>query len=145
MAAPARDGAPGQVVHLDHEALRDEPWSPGGRDLLDAAPAERSDPHDRDAAVVDLRFLAIHEQGPRGEPTVVASALLRVDGATAQLEVVRARPAHADALVTETLVVAAAAGCDLVVLDAAVDDPRRHGYARLGFLEVAGSWHVSRS
>jgi uncharacterized protein (DUF952 family) len=144
MAAPARGGAREQVVQLDHEALCDEAWSLGGRDLLDAAPAERSDPHNREAAVVDLRFLAVHEQGRGGDPTVVGSALLRIDGATAQIEVVRARPAHADALVAEALAIAAAAGCDLVVLDAAVDGTAQHRNAQLGFTEVGRWWQVGR-
>ena len=144
MSAPARDGAPGQVVQPDHEALRDEAGSAGGRNLRTMFPAGRSDSHDREAAVVDLRSLAVHEQGPCGDPTVVASALLRVDGATAQLEVVRARPAHADALVAEALASAAAADCDLVVLDAAVDGTAQHRHARLGFTEVGRWWQVGR-
>ena len=50
----------------------------------------------------------------------------------------RPRAGHADAILARALDLAADAGCDLVVLEAAADDWPRHWYARRGF-EVVGS------
>ena len=69
---------------------------------------------------------------------MVASGQLRVDGATAAVDSVLTDPAargrgHADAVLARALDLAAGAGCDLVVLEAAADDWPRHWYARRGF------------
>ena len=95
--------------------------------------------------------------GPRRAPTwwsgraadVVAAAQLRVDGATAAVESVMTDPAargrgHGDAVLARALALAAEAGCDLVVLEAAADDWPRHWYARRGFEAVGTSWFVGR-
>ena len=77
--------------------------------------------------------------------TVVAAAVLKIDGATAGLDAVGTDPAHrgrghGDALVTDALALAAAAGCDVVGLDASIDDWPRDWYARRGFAETTRSW-----
>ena len=61
-----------------------------------------------------MRYLAVRDGGD-----VVAAAVLKIDGATAGLDAVGTDPAHrgrghGDALVTEALALAAAAGCDVV-------------------------------
>ena len=96
---------------------------------------------DRVVRVVDL---AVREGGE-----VVAAAQLRVDGATAALESVATDPAvrgrgHADAVLGSALHLAGAAGCDLVVLEAAADDWPQHWYARRGFAVVGRTWDVVR-
>jgi GNAT superfamily N-acetyltransferase len=86
----------------------------------------------------------VREQG-----RVVASGQLRVDGGTAAVDSVLTDPdfrgqGHADAIVGRALDVAAAIGCDLVVLEAAADDWPRHWYARRGFEVVGSMWSVDR-
>jgi ribosomal protein S18 acetylase RimI-like enzyme len=83
------------------------------------------------------------------EGHVVAAGQLRVDGATAAVESVMTDPAargrgHGDAVLARSLALAAEAGCDLVVLEAAADDWPWLWYARRGFETVGTSWFVSR-
>jgi uncharacterized protein (DUF952 family)/ribosomal protein S18 acetylase RimI-like enzyme len=97
--------------------------------------------NDRVVAVTDL---VVREQG-----RVVASAQLRVDGGTAAVESVLTDPefrgrGHADAVLARALDLAAAGGCDLVVLEAAAADWPRHWYARRGFEELGSAWAVER-
>nr|WP_204262073.1 DUF952 domain-containing protein [Blastococcus saxobsidens] len=97
--------------------------------------------NDRVVAVTDL---VVREDG-----AVVASAQLRVDGATAAVDSVLTDPAargrgHADALLARALELATDAGCDLVVLEASGDDWPRHWYARRGFRPVGSMWGVDR-
>jgi GNAT superfamily N-acetyltransferase len=80
---------------------------------------------------------------------VVAAGQLRVDGATAAVDSVLTDPAargrgYADAVLARALTLAADAGCDLVVLEAAADDWPRHWYARRGFETVGSVWGASR-
>jgi GNAT superfamily N-acetyltransferase len=80
----------------------------------------------------------------------VAAAVLRIDGATAGLNCVGTATAHrgrglGDALVTEALALAAAAGCDVLGLDASLDDWPRRWYARRGFAETSWSWFAFSS
>lgn len=94
--------------------------------------------------VVAVTDLVVREEG-----RVVAAAQLRVDGATAAVESVMTDPGsrgrgHADALLARALELAGAAGCDLVVLEAAADDWPRGWYARRGFAEVGRTWSVDR-
>ncbi|WP_040338190.1 GNAT family N-acetyltransferase [Candidatus Blastococcus massiliensis] len=93
--------------------------------------------------VVAVTDLVVRDAG-----RVVAAAQLRVDGATAALESVMTDPGHrgrghAGALLARALELAAAAGCDLVVLEAAGGDWPRGWYARRGFTEVGRAWSVS--
>jgi GNAT superfamily N-acetyltransferase len=51
---------------------------------------------------------------------------------------------YGDAGLARCLELAAGAGCDLVVLEAAADDWPRTWYARRGFTEVGVCWFASR-
>ena len=110
---------------------------------------------DLDAVVADLvgrehrtdRVVRVHDVAVRvaGEP--VAAGQLQVDGATASITAVMTEPAHrgaghADAVLRRLLSLAADAGGDLVVLEAAADDWPRHWYARRGFAEVGRTWQA---
>ena len=95
------------------------------------------------------RALAVHHVVVREGADVVAAAQMRVDGATAAVESVMTDPAargrgHGDAVLARSLALAAEAGCDLVVLEAAADDWPRDWYARRGFRVVGSTWDVAR-
>jgi uncharacterized protein (DUF952 family)/GNAT superfamily N-acetyltransferase len=95
------------------------------------------------------RVVAVSDVVVREDGRVVAAGQLRVDGATAAVDSVLTDPAargrgHADAVLARSLGLAADAGCDLVVLEAAADDWPRHWYARRGFETLASVWGVSR-
>jgi uncharacterized protein (DUF952 family)/GNAT superfamily N-acetyltransferase len=144
-ARPA--GVPtGRVEQVDLEAVRpfwDDDWRRSG--LPEAAVQQLSDRYALEEQVVDVRYLAVREGG-----AVVAAAVLRIDGATAGLDAVGTHPAHGgkghgDALVAEALALAAAAGCDVVGLDASVDDWPRRWYGRRGFVETTRSWFAFNS
>jgi uncharacterized protein (DUF952 family)/GNAT superfamily N-acetyltransferase len=95
--------------------------------------------------VVDLRYLAVFD---RAVP--VASCLLKIDGATALVDAVATEPdhrgrGHGDTLLRTCRALAAAAGCDLLVLNALVDDWPRHWYARRGFTEVTRFREATRT
>ena len=97
--------------------------------------------NDRVVAVTDL---VVREEG-----RVVASGQLRVDGATAAVDSVLTDPdargrGYADTILAGALDRAAAAGCDLVVLEAAAADWPRHWYARRGFTELGSAWWADR-
>jgi GNAT superfamily N-acetyltransferase len=96
--------------------------------------------------VTDLAVRADLGSGPE----VAAALQLRVDGATAAVESVLTDPrarrrGYADALLTAALGRAGAAGCDLVVLEAAELDWPRRWYARRGFAVVGRTWDAVRS
>ena len=111
---------------------------------LDQAVAQlvgREHLNDRVVAVTDV---VVREHG-----RVVASGQLRIDGATAAIDSVLTDPdargrGYADAVLARALNVAADAGCDLVVLEAAADDWPRNWYARRGFEVVGSVWAVDR-
>ena len=95
--------------------------------------------------VVAVTDLVVREAG-----RVVAAGQLRRDGATAAVDSVLTDPdhrgrGHADAIVARALDLAAAAGCDLVVLEAVADDWPRHWYAHRGFEVVGSVWEVLRA
>jgi uncharacterized protein (DUF952 family)/ribosomal protein S18 acetylase RimI-like enzyme len=146
MAAQPGGAATGRVEQLDLDAVRplwDAAWRAELPDASEAARAQLSERYLREEPVVDLRYLAIREGG-----AVVAAALLKIDGATAVLDAVGTDDAHrghghGDALVAEALAVAAAAGCDVVGLDADADDWPRRWYARRGFTEVSRNWFAT--
>ncbi|MGY2129012.1 GNAT family N-acetyltransferase [Blastococcus sp. SYSU DS0617] len=147
-AAPptAATGRVEVVAQTEVHQLWERSWRRdlAGIDRLDAAVAQliaRERLNDRVVAVTDL---VVREAGQ-----VVAAAQLRVDGATAAVDSVMTEPGHrglghGDALVARALELAAAAGCDLVVLEADAGDWPRHWYARRGFAEVGRTWSVSR-
>ena len=147
-AAPTPGGEAAEVVdQREVHEFWDRSWR---RDLahlgpqLDRVVADligREHLNDRVVAVTDL---AVREDG-----RVVASGQLRVDGATAAVDSVLTDPefrrrGHADAVLARALDLAAAAGCDLVVLEAAAGDWPRHWYARRGFEVVGSVWAVDR-
>ncbi|TFV63440.1 UNVERIFIED_ORG: GNAT family N-acetyltransferase [Bacillus sp. AZ43] len=95
------------------------------------------------------RVVAVHDVVVREDGRVVAAGQLRIDGATAAVESVMTDPpvrgrGYGDAVLARSLTLAAEAGCDLVVLEAAADDWPRHWYARRGFETVGSTWGVSR-
>jgi uncharacterized protein (DUF952 family)/ribosomal protein S18 acetylase RimI-like enzyme len=142
--------APGRaevVPQADVHALWERSWredlGPDEPDLEEVVQqlVDRELRNDRVVRVVDV---AVREDGE-----VVAAAQLRIDGATASLESVLTDPAarrrgHGTALLELALATAGAAGCDLVVLDAAADDWPRHWYARHGFTEAGHTWDAVR-
>ncbi len=85
--------------------------------------------------------LRVVDVAVRRSGAVVAAGQLRVDGATAAVEAVQTLPGHrgrglGDAVLDRLLAEAAAAGCDLVVLEADADDWPQRWYARRGFVDV---------
>ena len=93
--------------------------------------------------------LAVTDLVVREAGRVVAAGQLRVDGATAAVDSVLTDPGfrgrgHADAILARAVDLAAAAGCDLVVLEAVAADWPRHWYARRGFEVVGSVWEVLR-
>jgi uncharacterized protein (DUF952 family)/ribosomal protein S18 acetylase RimI-like enzyme len=146
MTARPGGSATGRVEQLDLDAVRplwDAAWRADLPGASDAARAQLSERYLREEPVVDLRYLAIREDG-----AVVAAALLKIDGATAALDAVGTDDAHrgrghGDALVAEALAVAGAAGCDVIGLDADADDWPRQWYARRGFTEVSRNWFAT--
>jgi uncharacterized protein (DUF952 family)/GNAT superfamily N-acetyltransferase len=97
--------------------------------------------NDRVVAVSDV---VVREQG-----RVVAAGQLRVDGATAAVDSVLTDPAargrgYGDAVLARCLTLAADAGCDLVILEAAADDWPQHWYAGRGFEPLTSVWGLSR-
>jgi GNAT superfamily N-acetyltransferase len=147
MAARPVPGRADRVEEVDGATLLPF-WSAtrraGHPDISDAAIREMLGSHAAEAAVTDVRFLAVRE----GDVTVAAT-VLKLDGASASfgpldtLPIARGR-GHGDALVTAALDVAARAGCDLVTLDALADDWPRRWYARRGYVDVGRSWSAYR-
>lgn len=112
--------------------------------IEDAEIREMLGSHAAEAAVTDVRFLAVREGAE-----VVAVAVLKLDGATAAFGPLDTLPTaqgrgHGDALLTAALDLAARAGCDLVALDALAGDWPRRWYGRRGFAEVGRSWSAHR-
>lgn len=147
MAGPS-GGARGRTEVVDVEVLRPV-WDAQWRRHLPTAPAavhaQLTDRLLLEQRVLDLRGLALRDDGG----TVVASAVLRIDGATAELDGVQTVPGHrrrghGDALLAGARAIAAEAGCDLVTLTAEADDHPRAWYARRGFAQVARLWNAGR-
>jgi ribosomal protein S18 acetylase RimI-like enzyme len=139
------------VAQADVHALWDRSWRrelAATGPLLDEVVAQLVGREHRNDRVVRVLDLAVRDDLGAG-PEVVAALQLRVDGATAAVESVLADPrarrrGHADALLAAALERAGAAGCDLVVLDAAELDWPRHWYARRGFRVVGRTFDVVR-
>lgn len=148
MARPADPAPPGpraQVVPQEdvHDLWR-RSWRAGlpPRPDLDEVVDHLVGREHRNDRVVAVHDLAVLEDG-----RPVAAAQLRVDGATAVVDSVQTDPAargrgHGDAVLAAALDGAVAAGCDLVLLEAAADDWPRTWYARRGFAEVGSVWIV---
>jgi uncharacterized protein (DUF952 family)/ribosomal protein S18 acetylase RimI-like enzyme len=123
-------------------------WANGYRrdypGITDGEIAELRDRYRYEEAVADLRYLAVFD---RAVP--VASCVLKIDGATALIDMVATDPAHrgrghGDTLLRTCRALAAAAGCDLLVLEALVQDWPRRWYTRLGFTELGPTWECTR-
>jgi uncharacterized protein (DUF952 family)/GNAT superfamily N-acetyltransferase len=150
MGRPAARTDGGDRVEEVHEQEVHGFWAGSWRRDLPDRPDQKqviADLIDRERlnhAVVAVTNLVVREEG-----RVVASGQLRVDGATAAVDSVLTHPAargrgYADAILARALDVAARAGCDLVVLEAAADDWPRRWYARRGFTELGTVWAVDR-
>lgn len=138
---------PGSVAEVDPATMLGF-WTDSRRarhpDIDDAEIAEMLGGHAAEAAVTDVRFLAVLADG-----APVAATVVKLDGATASFGPLDTLPraqgrGHGDRLVTAALDIAARAGCDLVALDALADDWPRRWYARRGFVEVGRSWSAHR-
>jgi uncharacterized protein (DUF952 family)/GNAT superfamily N-acetyltransferase len=146
MAAPAGGPGSGRARAVDLAELRpthDARWRAEVPGLDDASVHQLSERHRAEEAVVDQRWLAVHEDG-----VPVATCVLRVDGATAEIDAVNVAVAHrrrglGDALLADARALAGAAGCDLVVLVADADDHPRRWYARRGFAETDRTWSAA--
>jgi GNAT superfamily N-acetyltransferase len=152
MARPAAPTAAPTRVEIVEQAEVHEFWERSWRQVLPLTGRDldrvvgqligREYLNDTVVAVTDL---VVREAG-----RVVASGQLRVDGATAAVDSVLTDPGHrgrghADAILARAVDLAAAAGCDLVVLEAVADDWPRHWYARRGFDVVGSVWEVLRA
>lgn len=143
MAAPAGGEPVARVEQVDVEALRplvEADWRGAVPGIGAAQLAQIVDGQRLEEAVLDVRYLAVPSGG-----RLVASGVLKIDGGTALLDAVTTEPehrrrGHGDALLRTAMALAAEAGCDLVVLDAAADDWPEQWYARRGFVEVTRSW-----
>ena len=157
MAAPAGGTAPGaqrggaggtRVDEVDLDALRphfDAAWRRTLADVTDGEIAQLVDRYRLEEAVIDMRYLAVRDTGE-----VAAGCLLKIDGATASVDSVETGPSyrgrgHGRALLACAFEIAAAAGCDLLVLSTSVDDWPRQWYARLGFVEVGRFFTAART
>jgi uncharacterized protein (DUF952 family)/ribosomal protein S18 acetylase RimI-like enzyme len=150
MTRPATTPPPGRRAEVvDQRELHDlweRSWRrdlPAGEADLDEVVAQLVGREHRNDRVVAVTDLAVREEG-----RVVSAGQLRVDGATAAIESLTTDPAargrgHGDAVLAAALDHAVAAGCDLVVLEAAAADWPRHWYARRGFAPVGSTWEVS--
>jgi uncharacterized protein (DUF952 family)/GNAT superfamily N-acetyltransferase len=143
MAAPAGGTPDPRAEPVGRLALRPM-WDAGRqREMPDITGPEMDQLTDRyipEEAALDLRCFGVHDGGE-----IVASALLKIDGGTALLDMVATEPRHrgrgyGDALFRTAMAAAGDAGCDLVVLEAAAADWPRHWYARRGFAEIGESW-----
>ncbi len=148
MAAPAGGTGPGRAEVVDLDALRDSAAARRRRespDLDEDTIRQLSDRHRYEEAVTDQRWLVIHVDG-----VPAATCLLRLDGATAEIDSVNVEPEHrrrglGDALLADAVALAGAAGCDLVTLVADADDHPRYWYARRGFVETDRAWTATRT
>jgi uncharacterized protein (DUF952 family)/ribosomal protein S18 acetylase RimI-like enzyme len=150
MAGPAAAVPGGDRTEVVDEREVHDLWDRSSR-------RELAGVRDLDRVVADLvgreqlndRVVAVSHVVVREAGRVVAAGQLRVDGATAAVDSVLTDPeargrGHADAVLARCLGLAAEAGCDLVVLEAAADDWPRRWYARRGFETLTSVWGVSR-
>jgi uncharacterized protein (DUF952 family)/N-acetylglutamate synthase-like GNAT family acetyltransferase len=148
MAAAPGGTRPPEVEVVDLDVLRPSAlarWRDRFPGLPDDAVRQLVDRSALEAAVVDVRHVVVREAG-----AVLASCVLRVDGATAEIDAVNVEPEHrrrglGDALLAGCRALAADAGCDLVTLVADAEDHPRRWYARRGFGETDRAWSASRT
>jgi ribosomal protein S18 acetylase RimI-like enzyme len=147
-AAPTTEGCPAEVVAQEEvHPLWDRSWRAtlaGPGTDLDEVVGQLVGREHRTDHVVAVTDLAVREDG-----RVMAAAQLRIDGATAAVDSVLTDAAargrgFGDALLARAVDLAAAAGCDLVVLEAAADDWPREWYARRGFEAVGTVFEAER-
>jgi GNAT superfamily N-acetyltransferase len=149
-AAPVADDGRAEVV--DQTAVHPL-WDRSWRQLL---AAQIRDPRALDEVVGQLvgrehrndAVVAVTDVAVRDGGRAVAAGQLRIDGATAAVDSVLTDPeargrGFAGAVLGRILNLAADAGCDLVVLEAAADDWPRHWYARRGLEAVGSTWNVT--
>jgi GNAT superfamily N-acetyltransferase len=144
MAAPV--GEPGEpaagepwaeeVERLRLTVLWRADWHRDQPGISDDEVAQLIGRYEREEPVCDLRYLAVF-----ADHRPVAACIVKIDGATALIDAVATDPdhrgrGHGDALLRTARSIAAAAGCDLLVLDALEADWPREWYARRGFTEV---------
>ncbi|MEJ3656920.1 GNAT family N-acetyltransferase [Actinomycetes bacterium KLBMP 9759] len=147
MARAAGGAGNSSVEVVDVDAARPmwrRMWRHGLPEIADDVIDQLADRYLLEAEVVDLRVLGI-----RSGEEVVSSALLKIDGATAELDMVNTDPehrgrGHGDALLAEALALTGAAGCDVLALRATVADWPREWYLRRGFTEVTRVWSAGR-
>jgi uncharacterized protein (DUF952 family)/GNAT superfamily N-acetyltransferase len=130
---------PQEAVH----PLWERSWRERLGDGRDDVVAELVGREFRNDAVVAVTDVVVREEG-----RVVSAGQLRVDGGTAAVDSVLTDRAargrgHAGAVLARIVSLAAEAGCDLVVLEAAGDDWPRHWYAGAGFAELGSTWDVA--
>lgn len=147
LAGPTGGEPDARVEPVDVDDLRSQ-WAANWRrdipGIDDTTITQLADRNLIEAGVADVRFLGVRAAG-----TVVASCILKIDGATAWLDAVNTDPdhrgqGHGDALLATASALAADAGCDLLALGALADDWPRSWYARRGFEEVGESWSADR-
>lgn len=152
MTAPAGPadgpGAPvDRVEQVDVEMLRpawERLWRRELPEISADGIAQLTDRYRAEESFVRLLPLAV-----RDGADVVASCLLKVDGATAWLDSLETEPAHrgrghATALVAAARHRAAAERCDLVALTALAGDRPHDRYARIGFTDAGRAWTATR-
>lgn len=148
MTAPARrEDGDGGVTDVDLETLRpqwDATWRRTVPDMADIEIAQLTDRYRVEDGVTRVLPLAVRDGG-----AVLASCLLKVDGATAWLDSLETDPryrgrGHGRALIEAARDRAAAAGCDLVALSTLAQDWPRQWYARHGFSEAGRFWVAAR-
>ncbi|WP_409331503.1 GNAT family N-acetyltransferase [Trujillonella humicola] len=150
MARPAGPAAPGPRAAPVPRSLLTDLWRRSWRDEL----PPRADLEEVVEQLVGRehrtdRVVAVHDLAVFEEGRPVAAGQLRVDGATAAVDSVQTDAAargrgHGDAVLGAALDHALAAGCDLVLVEAAAGDWPRSWYARRGFAEVGSVWEVGR-
>ncbi|RZT88628.1 uncharacterized protein (DUF952 family) [Pseudonocardia sediminis] len=150
MTAPAaREGAGGTdgVVDVDLETLRpqwDAVWRRTLPEISDDEIAQLTDRYRVEDTATRVVPLAVLDG-----VTVIASCLLKIDGATAWLDSLETEPehrgrGHGRALLEAARDRAAAAGCDLVALSTLARDWPQDWYARHGFTDAGRSWVAAK-
>lgn len=120
-------------------------WAPAWRREVPGIPDSSVDDLIRREPVNDAHVQVVDLAVLDADRVPMASAQLRVDGATAEITAVMTDPAHrgrglATAVVLDAVRRAREAGCDVIWLHAVADDWPRRWYERLGFEDVGVRW-----